>query len=182
MRLRQRLKDTCLIVLADTLADLAGIVAELRLQAGAMPHQTSPSMRADSGEERAPGGTARRSRVADQNVAGKTGTAQVISREGRAAAARSDRDLRPHGWFAFFAPHDKPQIAGVIFTEHGDTGGTSAAIARHVIDTFFAKRQGRPLPVLDEQLLLRNTRAIASAAPAPPAGTAMPSAGGGGRP
>jgi hypothetical protein len=31
--------------------------------------------------------------------------------------------------------------------EHGGHGGVTAApIARHVLDTFFAKRDGRPLP------------------------------------
>ncbi len=31
--------------------------------------------------------------------------------------------------------------------EHGGHGGVTAApIARHVLDTFFAKKEGRPLP------------------------------------
>ncbi|HUF47170.1 MAG TPA: penicillin-binding protein 2 [Vicinamibacterales bacterium] len=128
----------------------------------------------------ADGGTAWRARVADRDVAGKTGTAQMISREGRAAAGQVARDLRPHGWFVFFAPHDDPQVAGVIFTEHGETAGTSVAIARHVLETFFAKREGRPLPPLDPNTIGRNTRAVASAQPAPPpAGTATPAPAGG---
>jgi len=36
-----------------------------------------------------------------------------------------------------------------VFVEHGGHGGTTAApIAKHVLETFFAKREGRPLPVL----------------------------------
>ena len=49
----------------------------------------------------------------------------------------------------FFAPRDHPQISGVVFVEHGGHGGTTAApIAKHVLETFFAKREGKPLPVL----------------------------------
>ena len=47
----------------------------------------------------------------------------------------------------FFAPRDNPQIAGVVFVEHSGHGGTWAApIAKHVIETFFAKQEGKPLP------------------------------------
>jgi penicillin-binding protein 2 len=48
----------------------------------------------------------------------------------------------------FFAPRDNPQIAGVIFAEHGEHGYLGAPIAKHVIDTYFAKKVGRPLPKL----------------------------------
>jgi penicillin-binding protein 2 len=82
-------------------------------------------------------------------VAGKTGTAQVISNPGREAArGRTDKDLRDHGWFVFFAPRDNPQIAGVIFAEHAEHGYLGAPIAKHVIETYFAKQEGKPLPVL----------------------------------
>jgi penicillin-binding protein 2 len=90
-------------------------------------------------------GTGRRASIKDHDVAGKTGTAQVISNEGR-AAARTTKDLRDNGWFVFFAPRDNPQIAGVIFLEHGMHGPNAAGVAHHVIDTFFAKREGRALP------------------------------------
>jgi penicillin-binding protein 2 len=90
-------------------------------------------------------GTGRRASIKDHDVAGKTGTAQVISNEGR-AAARTTKDLRDNGWFVFFAPRDNPQIAGVIFLEHGMHGPNAAGVAHHVLDTFFAKREGRELP------------------------------------
>jgi len=79
------------------------------------------------------------------DVSGKTGTAQVISNQGR-AAARTTKDLRDNGWFVFFAPRDNPQIAGVVFLEHGIHGPNAAAVAYHILDTFFAKLDGRPLP------------------------------------
>jgi len=93
-------------------------------------------------------GTGGRARLPGYDVAGKTGTAQVISIQGRQAAKGSDRDLRDHGFFVFFAPRDNPQIAGVIFAEHGEHGYLGAPIAKHVIDTYFAKKEGRPLPKL----------------------------------
>jgi penicillin-binding protein 2 len=93
-------------------------------------------------------GTAGRARIEGRDVAGKTGTAQVISNQGRAAARGTTRDLRDHGWFVFFAPRDNPEIAGVIFGEHNEHGYLGAPIAKHVIETYFAKKESRPLPVL----------------------------------
>jgi penicillin-binding protein 2 len=97
-------------------------------------------------------GTGRRAMIPGRDVSGKTGTAQVISNEGRARARGTDRDLRDHGWFVFFAPRDNPEIAGVIFGEHNEHGYLGAPIAKHVIETYFAKKEGRPLPLLPEQM------------------------------
>src|SRR5262245_35697944 len=92
------------------------------------------------------GGTGGRARIQSEDVSGKTGTAQVISNQGRIAAARSGKDLRDNGWFVFFAPRDHPTIAGVVFLEHGIHGPNAASVAHHILDVFFAKQEGRPLP------------------------------------
>lgn len=92
-------------------------------------------------------GTARRGQIPGYDVGGKTGTAQVISLQGR-ARARTDRDLRDHGWFVFFAPANKPTIAGVIFAEHAEHGYFAAPVAKFMMETWFAKHEGRALPTL----------------------------------
>ena len=93
-------------------------------------------------------GTGGRARIIGRDVIGKSGTAQVVSLSARVAAENVDVDLRDHGWFVFAAPRDNPQIAGAVFVEHADHGYLAAPIARHIMETFFAKQDGMPLPVL----------------------------------
>jgi penicillin-binding protein 2 len=93
-------------------------------------------------------GTGGRARIEGHDVCGKTGTAQVISNANRMAAQARNKniDLRDNGWFVFFAPRDNPQIAGVVFLEHGLHGPNAASLAHHILATFFAKKDGKPLP------------------------------------
>jgi penicillin-binding protein 2 len=78
---------------------------------------------------------------------GKTGTAQVASLEN--VKTKGLAHLKDHSWFVFYAPRENPEIAGVIFVEHGGWGATaSTPIARYVLETYFAKRDGRPLPTV----------------------------------
>ena len=93
-----------------------------------------------------PSGTGRRARIEGKDVCGKTGTAQVISNQGRLAATKTTKNLRDHGWFVFFAPRDNPEIAGVVFAEHGVHSANAAQITRHILETYFNKKEGRPLP------------------------------------
>jgi penicillin-binding protein 2 len=94
----------------------------------------------------APQGTAHAAALKGYDMAGKTGTAQVISNTGKQRAGKTTKDLRDHGWFVFLAPASKPEIAGVVFCEHGEHGTNASQIARHMVDTYFAKKEGRPLP------------------------------------
>jgi penicillin-binding protein 2 len=113
-------------------------------------------------------GTGARGRVVGRDVSGKTGTAQVISLTG-AKTARGKIDVRDHGWFVFFAPRDNPVLAGVIFAEHAEHGYLGAPIARHVIETYYAKLEGKPLPVLQKQPAPANVVAAAAVSSQPSA-------------
>ncbi len=126
------------------------------------------------------GGTGGNARIPGKDVCGKTGTAQVISNQGKAAAGASRKDLRDNGWFVFFAPRDNPEIAGVVFAEHGEHGSNAATIARHIMATYFAKKDGTPLPMLgtpsgvtpasaDTEVPLGIIQVPAPAPPPPPA-------------
>ncbi len=110
-------------------------------------------------------GTGGRARLPGRDISGKTGTAQVISIEG-AQKARGKMDVRDHGWFVFFAPKDNPELAGAIFTEHSEHGYYGGPIIRHIVDTYYAKKEGRPLPVLVKP---PPTTIVADAAAARPA-------------
>ena len=95
-------------------------------------------------------GTATRARLEGRDVAGKTGTAQVISKEGKAAAAGKGIDLRDNSWFEFFAPVNDAEISGAVFVEHGGYGAASAVpIAKYMLATYFAKKDGKPMPTLE---------------------------------
>jgi penicillin-binding protein 2 len=116
-------------------------------------------------------GTAGRARIPGRDVSGKTGTAQVISLQGKARAGATEKDLRDHGWFVFFAPRDNPVMAGAIFAEHSEHGYLAAPIARHIMETYFAQQEGRPLPPPPQAPPLPGAAPTAPAAPARVAAT-----------
>jgi len=77
-----------------------------------------------------------RSKVVD--IAGKTGTAQVISQK-EGTEKDLPAHLRDHAWFVSFAPVENPEIAVAVLVEHGGHGGEAAApIARKAIEAYMA--------------------------------------------
>ena len=85
------------------------------------------------------GGTAHGIRTPDYEMAGKTGTAQVISEEGKSRA--KGINTGDHAWFVVYAPYQDPQIAIGVIVEHGGFGASAAApVARAVIDEFMKTR------------------------------------------
>lgn len=88
-------------------------------------------------------GSAGRARLPFDHIkmAGKTGTAQVVSLS-RSDGRSGPWKYRDHGLFIFFAPYDNPRYAGAVVIEHG--GGSSAAypVARDVMTFLFDPRKG----------------------------------------
>ena len=74
------------------------------------------------------GGTGGRARSPLIEVAGKTGTAQVIEMKG--AYLKSEQLSyfnRDHAWFVSYAPAQQPEIAVAVLVQHGGHGGDAAA-------------------------------------------------------
>jgi len=94
-----------------------------------------------------PGGTGRRAQVPGINVAGKSGTTQVVSLdlvkglEPKAVPLR----YRDHALFAAFAPVESPEIVVVAIVEHAGGGGgaIAAPMTQRVMARYFSKKEGR---------------------------------------
>lgn len=83
------------------------------------------------------GGTGAAARLPGLDVAGKTGTAQIV---GKNRAARGP----DHAWFAAFAPVSDPQVVVVVLVERGGRGGqTAAPIARQILQGIFLEKVAR---------------------------------------
>lgn len=83
-------------------------------------------------------GTGGAARVPGLDIAGKTGTAQVIRQETWTSNDQLDAEERDHAWFASFAPVNDPKIVIVVFVEHGGGGSRAAApIAKALYEKFF---------------------------------------------
>ncbi|MFV0437215.1 MAG: penicillin-binding protein 2 [Desulfopila sp.] len=88
-------------------------------------------------------GTARKVAIDGVDIAGKTGTAQVV----KLARYKGLKDedipykMRDHAWFTCFAPVDNPEIAVTVLVEHGLHGSSTAGpVARAVLEKYFEDR------------------------------------------
>jgi len=84
------------------------------------------------------GGTGGMARSPIVDIAGKTGTAQVVEMKG--AYVKSEQLAyfsRDHAWFVAYAPVQNPQVAIAVLVEHGGHGGDAAApMAKKVFEKF----------------------------------------------
>jgi penicillin-binding protein 2 len=88
-------------------------------------------------------GTGHNAAVPGQDICGKTGTAQVIGNEKKQETGEEAED---HSWFAGFGNRDNPEIAVVVFIEHGGKGGiASAPIAKQIFSAYFDKHSPKML-------------------------------------
>jgi len=80
------------------------------------------------------GGTGGAARIPGVEVAGKTGTAQSVSKSDSAKG-------QDHAWFASFAPAQDPEVVVVVLVERGGKGGQVAApIARQIYQAIFLEK------------------------------------------
>ncbi len=79
-------------------------------------------------------GTGAGARIPGVDIAGKTGTAQMIAN----SKAEKGQD---HAWFASFAPVKDPEVVVVVLVERGGKGGQVAApIARKIYNAIFLEK------------------------------------------
>jgi len=94
------------------------------------------------------GGTGYILKRQEQDVAGKTGTSQVIGLPQDAKARKTKRvsaNFRDHALFVGFAPYRNPEIVVAVILENAGHGGAAAApVARKVIETYFALKKMTP--------------------------------------
>jgi penicillin-binding protein 2 len=82
-------------------------------------------------------GTGHNAAVPGQEICGKTGTSQVV---GSSRKQESEESIEDHAWFAGFGNKEDPEIAVVVFVEHGGKGGVAAApIAQKIFSAYFDK-------------------------------------------
>jgi penicillin-binding protein 2 len=91
------------------------------------------------------GGTGYILKRQEQDVCGKTGTAQVIGLpqdEKMRKAKRVSANFRDHALFACYAPYGNPEIVVAVILENAGHGGSAAApVARKVIDAYFSRKK-----------------------------------------
>jgi len=87
------------------------------------------------------GGTAARIQMPGFDIAGKTGTAQVVG------LGKDTGKNKDHSWFVSYAPAFKPEIAMVALIENSGFGGQHAAPAvRGVYDAYYRKTRNEEPP------------------------------------
>ncbi len=78
-----------------------------------------------------PDGTALGGEPEGVTIGGKTGTAEF-------GQIRPDGSFDTHGWFMAFAPYEDPEVAIVVYLEHGVGSTHAAPVARRILEAYFA--------------------------------------------
>jgi len=90
-----------------------------------------------------PEGTSPLAHIPGIDIAGKTGSAQVVSLATR-AKHQNDEDLAQNGWFVGFTPRRNPDIVVCVLFQGGEHGKLAARLATKVIKAFVDKQRRQP--------------------------------------
>ena len=106
------------------------------------------------------GGTAAAIKMAGFDIAGKTGTAQVVG------LGKDTGKNKDHAWFVSYAPAFKPEIALVALIENSGFGGANAAPAvRGVYNVYYKNTRHEDPPGTVQQIAKTKTPAAAPKTP-----------------
>ena len=90
-----------------------------------------------------PEGTAQSAHIPGIDIAGKTGSAQIVSLATRAKFKNSEA-LAQNGWFVGFTPRRNPDIVVCVLFQGGEHGRLAARLATQVIKAYVEKRDRSP--------------------------------------
>jgi penicillin-binding protein 2 len=93
-----------------------------------------------------PEGTAPSAHVPGVDIAGKTGSAQIVSLAVR-ALHQNNEALNQNGWFVGFTPRRNPEIIVAVLFEGGEHGKLAARLATQVIKAYVDKQRRQPTKV-----------------------------------
>jgi penicillin-binding protein 2 len=90
-----------------------------------------------------PEGTAPSAHIPGIDIAGKTGSAQIVSLALR-AKHQNNEDFAQNGWFVGFTPRRNPDIIVVVLFEGGEHGRLAARLATEVLKAYVEKQRRQP--------------------------------------
>ena len=93
-----------------------------------------------------PEGTAPSAHIPGIDIAGKTGSAQIVSLATRAKHENNEA-LNQNGWFVGFTPRRNPDIIVCVLFEGGEHGKLAARLATQVIKAYVDKQRRQPTKV-----------------------------------
>ncbi len=96
-----------------------------------------------------PEGTAPSAHVPGIDIAGKTGSAQVVSLALRAKVKNQD-EFAQNGWFVGFTPRRNPDIVVCVLFQGGEHGRLAARLATQVIKAYVEKQRRTPQKMVEK--------------------------------
>jgi penicillin-binding protein 2 len=96
-----------------------------------------------------PEGTAPSAHIPGIDIAGKTGSAQIVSLATRARFKNAE-DLAQNGWFVGFTPRRNPDVIVCVLFEGGEHGRLAARLATQVLKAYVDKQHRVPQKMVEK--------------------------------